>query len=774
MILLLYAATAATLLFVCHRSVQPISRTAAALLFLLPFCFTGRALLTNGVYAPVDLPFATAPLSGLKADVGIGDPHNVTLSDLFTQVIPWRQAVRMSIARGQWPLWNPFILSGDVLAAAAQPAAYSPFTLIACLLPVAQSFTFTAAINFFLAGLVAFLFLREPGCRELVALIGAAGWMYATAIAFFILWPIGASWTLLPLVLLAARRVALAPSIRSAALLTIAFVLLLLAGHPETALHVTTIGIAYGLFLRPRLRAIAHALAAAILALSVCAIYLLPLFEAVPQTAEHEFRTTVWAARPRGIAPANSEARLATDLVPYLHLRKWKSVDVPYVLPDTAAVGSILLSFAIFAIGRVRSRESWFFTGLLVFCLIARAEPRWFESIMQKLPGFDVALNSRFSFGAAFCFVTLAALGLERADPRKLAITCGFVLIALAALTFVTTPHVDPRVLPWGRYKTAAELFALAAAIVALIAPMRVDTRFAVILALLVAQRTIEEGGVYPTLPPRVAYPPIPLLEPLRNATHPFRIAGAGDAFPPGTSAMYGLEDVRGYEAMTLASYVATYPLWCVQQPVWFNRIDDLTRPFLSFLNVRYAIQADTVPIPDGWREVKQDRGARLLENTHVLDRAFVPHFVRLGVSDDEMERETDFSQRAWIRASLEPHQRDNGPGVVTTVENGSELRLTAQMQANGWVVISEPAWKGWRVYVDGGRVELQIANRAFLAVFVPQGSHEVRLVYLPQSFVAGRGVTMATLAAIVIGSLLRKVRQLLLQRRDRPQAELL
>ena len=90
MILLLYAATAAALLVLCHRAVQPLSRTAAMLLFVLPFCFTGRALLTGAVYAPIDLPYAAPPLAGLKAEVGIGEPHNVTLSDLYTQVIPWR------------------------------------------------------------------------------------------------------------------------------------------------------------------------------------------------------------------------------------------------------------------------------------------------------------------------------------------------------------------------------------------------------------------------------------------------------------------------------------------------------------------------------------------------------------------------------------------------------------------------------------------------------------------------------------------------------------
>ena len=67
-----------------------------------------------------------------------------------------------------------------------------------------------------------------------------------------------------------------------------------------------------------------------------------------------------------------------------------------------------------------------------------------------------------------------------------------------------------------------------------------------------------------------------------------------------------------------------------------------------------------------------------------------------------------------------------------------------------GWVVVSEPAWKGWRAYIDGRRVQMQTANLAFLAIFVPDGVHNVRVVYLPQSFVIGRAISAVTLLALI------------------------
>jgi len=136
MALLLYLPVAALLLWLTRRYVSPVGRVAMVVLVLLPFVFCGKALLTGGVYAPVDLPYLTEPLKQMREPLGVPRPHNGVISDLYAQMIPWRKAVQFAIRHQQWPLWNPFMLSGDLLAASAQPAAYSPFTLLACLLPM--------------------------------------------------------------------------------------------------------------------------------------------------------------------------------------------------------------------------------------------------------------------------------------------------------------------------------------------------------------------------------------------------------------------------------------------------------------------------------------------------------------------------------------------------------------------------------------------------------------------------------------------------------------
>src|SRR5947209_13337077 len=253
MTLILYLITVAVLLGIAHVCVARLTRWVALALLLMPLVFTGRALLTGRVYAPVELAYMTEPLNAYRTEVGAPLPRTGTLSDIAFQMIPWRQALRQAVIEREWPLWNRFEGCGDVLAGAAQAAAFSPFTLIALLLPVAASFGYTASIAFFIAALGAFLLARDFECSELASIIAAAIFTFSAPMALQILWPLGFAWAFLPLVLLAARRVVVSPSIRSASILTTVLVLEVLVGHPETLLHVTFLAGIYGAYelLRP-------------------------------------------------------------------------------------------------------------------------------------------------------------------------------------------------------------------------------------------------------------------------------------------------------------------------------------------------------------------------------------------------------------------------------------------------------------------------------------------------------------------------------------------
>jgi hypothetical protein len=743
--LILYLLTAAALLGIAHACVTRLTGGTAIVLLLLPLVFTGRAVLTGRVYAPVELAFTTEPLSAYRAEVGAPAPQNRMLSDITYQMIPWRQALRQSIAKSEWPLWNRFEGCGDVLAGAAQSAPFSPFTLLALLLPVAASFGFTASIAFFLAALGTYLLARELGCGEMASLTAAATFTLSAPIALQILWPLGFGWALLPLVLMATRRVVALPSIRSTAILTTALTLEALAGHPETLLHVATIGGVYGLFEIARRgqkrRVMMCAIAAGIVALLLSAIAILPLLDASRQTVEHRIRTEFFAKSPLRVARGLPSAALLSDLLPFAR------DSFRHFLMARAEAGSIALALAIFALWRSpRSRRTdspvrLFFAILGVFCLLASANAWPIAQFLHRLPLFNLALNDRLASAVPLCAAILVAFAVDARSDRA-----GIVMAALLVLLAAGAAGMRPGSIDIPRFVAELAPLAIAAVIVlfvrnrALVAPA--------LLALILLQRTISDGALIPANDARIAYPPVALFRPLQSIREPFRITGIGPLLFPNTATMYGLEDARLMTAMTLTAFDDTFPLWCRHGGFGFNQIDDLTRPMLSMLNVRFAVVPKDEAIPDGWRDVITDHASRLIENEHVLPRAFVPRSVRAGVANDieDMSAATDFGGMAWLDVPGTPRDIANGPGTIVIHPNAFDVTMIN----DGYIVISNTAWSGWRAYLDGRRTKIVRANHAFLGVLVPKGKHAVRLVYLPQAFVVGRAITFLTLAFVI------------------------
>jgi hypothetical protein len=793
--LLLYLATTIVLIACWRRFVQPVSRTAAIVLVLLPLCFTGRALLTGKVYAPIDLPFMSEPLNAYAAEFGVAKVHNGTLSDLYCQIIPWRSAVRTAFANGEWPLLNPFMLCGDILAAAAQPAPYDPFNLLGMLIPLPPSLTFAAAMTFFLAGFGAFVFMRSLGCGELAALVTAAGWMFSGNVAFFVGWPLARSWAYLPLIFFAVRFVVRETSIRGGVILLIALTLLILSGHPESLLHVTAVGAAYGLFeivsTRERIgRVIAIACASGVVALLLTAIFLLPFIEASQQTLELRTRLS-YRAMPWPFMPELIERRAANTVFPFWGGQPWRDSFTPEFDPQTARTGSIVLSLAIAALFVARRRsETWFFFGLVLICLCAAFEAPPVSNILHKLPLFNMALNARLAFAASCAISILAGLTIDAiagsagvsparsargstadetsALPRRVAITAAVIAIALALGTYAVWAHemtvgVDPSVI---RTIAFAELIPLGAVAILLLARTPLRTALPLVFILILGQRIIEDGSMYPSLPQHVFYPKIPLIRAIpRDSKEPFRVAGEHFVLIPDSAAIYQLEDPRGYEAMTFARLADTYPAWSIPQAISFNAIGDLQPPFLSFLNIKYAIVPLSVNVTEGWRELMKDRSAKLFENTRVLPRAFVPRHIRYersgGPIVKAMTAAKDFSDVAWIEVpELQPHEIANGPGTLTLHKDGFRLSIDAVMENDGWVVASQSAWKGWRAYIDGHRVETRFANHAFVGVFVPKGRHNVKLQYRPESFTRGRNISFTTLGALIAAAIFPSARR--------------
>jgi len=219
---------------------------------------------------------------------------------------------------------------------------------------------------------------------------------------------------------------------------------------------------------------------------------------------------------------------------------------------------------------------------------------------------------------------------------------------------------------------------------------------------------------------------------------------------------------VRGYEAMTFHPLFDTYPLWCEHQPVWFNRVDAPNRPFLSFLNVRWALlgNGSEAAVP-GWKLLHHDDSGLLYENPRVLPRAFVPRQV---YREPDPKREVavlgtiaDYGERgvANVAPATAPPRTwgENGKASVRIAAyTGQEMALDVDAAQAALVATSLVAWPGWQLRLDGRPAPTASYNHAFVGFLVPPGRHRAVLTYLPRSVVWG---AWGSLASLLVGGLL-------------------
>ncbi|HLN80204.1 MAG TPA: hypothetical protein VK392_03335, partial [Thermoanaerobaculia bacterium] len=577
------------------------------LLALLPLVFTGKAFLRGSLYGPADLYYQHAPWKAVAVENGVERIENPILSDLAFANLPWRTAVREAFVNGRLPLWNRFVLGGNPLLGTAQSGVFHPSTWLGIFLPLALSWTFSCAFTIFLALVAGYLFFREFCRSDLGALTGAVGWGFSTYLLFWDGWAVGPSIATFPLLLLGLRRLARGGD-HAIAITAAGLVLAVSGGHPETLFHSIAAGGVYFLAelfapdaRRRAGRAIAGSIAAGLLAACLAAPVLLPLLEAVPHSAEYRERRAALAKGRGGQSVAVDEAALRAlpAILPFAHGIYGRS-PVQDSRQDgsgmpLAYAGAVLFPLAIVGLrrrvqrphpdplpeGEGVTRERWIFLGFLLAGVAYGASAPLLLDLTSRLPGFALALNYRLVFLAPLGLAGLAALGADRLPESRQSLGVAATAVA-AALMFayvLAVPVFRERGLTAG-FTRPSLAFEVLPVVLLLVASFSFRGRLtAAALLLLVGQRFLEMRDTYPTLPVHTLAPPLSILSALPKAADPYRIVAAGETFRPNAAALYGLEDVRGYESLVLDRFAETFPLWCRPQFASFNRVDDLTRP---------------------------------------------------------------------------------------------------------------------------------------------------------------------------------------------------
>jgi hypothetical protein len=255
--------------------------------------------------------------------------------------------------------------------------------------------------------------------------------------------------------------------------------------------------------------------------------------------------------------------------------------------------------------------------------------------------------------------------------------------------------------------------------------------------ALAALELLLAARGVHTVTPKSDLTLTTPLLERLREDRGVFRILPLHTFLPPNSATPLGLDDVRGYDALTPASWRRVRASLGRFAPT--PTVTDTIAPWdlrpggvgLDFWNVKYLLLHPQFPF--GEKTLNQRLGLDLEE-------------VYTG-PDGRILR----NRRVLPRARLE-----GGPGEVAIVEHvPTRWTLDVTAGAPARLVVANPFFPGWKMSVDGRGIAPLAKPGDPITVPVDAGRHRVVLAYRPGSLRAG--LALAAAAALALALLVRR-----------------
>jgi|SRR5579872_566725 len=652
--------------------------------------------------------------------------------DLTELQIPRLQFFARSLHAGHFPLWNPYIWLGQPVLGSGQPGPLNPLIILfAGLLPLRDGLLSFAELNWlyvtlhFLAALFAYRFCRYLALRVLPSLLGAVAFSCTGFLGSAAWLDLTSAVALTPLIFYFAFRLWTEDGIvRNAAPLGLVLGLSWWTGHHEIPMilcYAVLLGSACVAASGKSWRVLKGALLAFALAIPISALQTLPFYE-----FGHASRRWVGAANPIGWA----------DKVPY-------EVHARYSLPWFG-----LAEF--FAPGGAPEDHWTAFAGVTVIVLaIAALIYRWSDRRVRML-GFLALGSVIYALGAntplhrlAYEFFPL----VEKArSPGRGIFLAGFALSALAAVgADLIIRGLIPRraiVIPavaalamlavfWSGRVPEMEFpiqshFVVKGLIAAFVLAILMWRQFAVwpgivLLALVVIEAGTVTAHRMTDLDSGTAVV-APSLRKYASLSKSLPRSGQGRIVSDYNSLYTDLGDLYGVDV--LQSFVSAVPDHVLRLEFGTSRVQQLL-----------GVTAVTGAMPRTWvvHNVIQakdlDDLRRLIQDPSV---GFAATAVTLQPTP-ALEACTDAGAWSFDRP------------------NSDTMRINADLECRGLLVVSETFYPGWEATVDGKPQPIYEVFGALRGVVLDAGSHRVEMSYRPGVVTLGTALSFSTIALSLV-----------------------
>lgn len=259
-----------------------------------------------------------------------------------------------------------------------------------------------------------------------------------------------------------------------------------------------------------------------------------------------------------------------------------------------------------------------------------------------------------------------------------------------------------------------------------------------------------------------------PNIEYIRKDKDLFRIAPLDGTGSNNKWFFYKMESVIAYEP--------------VAEKIFTEYMDhiDIAGASLDLLNVKYLLfkreefGGNTPPLGTmvlGKYKVvfNKDPNSVVLLNTRFIPRAFPVHQVVVEKDKDiifNILNNPQFNPREMVVLEDAPPANISASPVSSSASKvkisrytNDKITVDAEMAENGFLVLSEKYYPGWKAYVDGKEAEIYKANYVMRATYLSKGRHNVEFIFDPWPFKVGLWVSGGTFL-FLIGAVIWRVRR--------------
>jgi hypothetical protein len=648
---------------------------------------------------------------------------NPALTDPTRQFVPWALQARTEWEAGRAPLWNSMNCSGVPLLANYQSALLSPFTLPFYVLPLDAASLLSALAKLAAALFFTYGFLRAIQLSRAAAAFGAVAYSWTTGHLMLLLHPHPAVTALLPALLWCTERIFQAAETgqratawRWGAMLGLATAITCVAGHPEMLL-VDALVCAVYVLMRGLATRSWHVAARASLPLVVGV--LLGALLAAPQLlpfAEYMLGSDMYR-RPTRFQAVDAPEQLPLLVFPDFignPLERGNGVVFTpkpnYQEAEMYYAGALPLWLAVVALALGIWRTRWgLFTGWAVLVVGVV----WnIGSLGESIGRFVTAgmipwgrLYPVLSLGAALSAAWALEHGRREHRPRRwLAIVGVSAIVMFAAAWFGVERFIDAHAnearVDVDTWRTIADAhvgwialcFGCGVSAVALYGCVRAPkVRMACIAVLLAAHfgSTVFLFGRYvPTVPNENVVAQSESMTELQTLVGDSRTLYVGrDRLPVNTNALYGIEQVVGYDALSVADY-ETVARTVLHTENYHAEVNYVTRFALKLLGVRYVVSRNEwLPIDTRLGELSKEHPQRSAYYEHVDQREEIPPQLRAEIGPEGLTQTFRATRKdlcglalqftcapAALASPIQVTLRDNATGS-TVLDRRVELR---------------------------------------------------------------------------------------------------